>query len=228
MACACPCCCGCCCDGESGSLTKPVDCVAPDDHKGVGTVCDACCIAGSVDTTKQTQAACESAGGTWVANGRCLETPCGCDCNDVDLATALYGIEPYSWDIIRGSSRSRYIIPGDPTSGTALLGSGASTGSFAAGYGRVKGCVRWLCRCVDGSGNVLCSKTIGSVSVDLTTELETYTSYLPEAVAGCYVYTFEFFGWFKPAGTTLGGTIGAEPIWIDSSDAYKVIQTKIS
>ncbi len=77
MACNCKCCCGCCCDGEEGTKTKPSDCAAPLDFKGVGTICDVCCVDGEVSAEIDTEAACDAAGGAWVVNGKCQEAPCG-------------------------------------------------------------------------------------------------------------------------------------------------------
>lgn len=75
MPCDCKCCCGCCCDGENGSQTLQSACEAPKEFKGKGTICDVCCDLGEIREDIDSEEDCP---GTWVANGRCKENPCGC------------------------------------------------------------------------------------------------------------------------------------------------------
>ena len=74
MTCACKCCCGCCCDGETGSQTLETPCTSPKVFHGKGTICDVCCDLGEIRDDIDSEEDCP---GTWVTNGRCLETPCG-------------------------------------------------------------------------------------------------------------------------------------------------------
>jgi hypothetical protein len=96
MTCACKCCCGCCCDGETGSQTLETPCTAPKVFHGKGTICDVCCDLGEIRDDIDSEEDCP---GTWVTNGRCLETPCGggCDCDLSDGNWPPPGDEAYDW-----------------------------------------------------------------------------------------------------------------------------------
>ena len=52
---------------------------------------NACCIEGSCDSTKDTRASCETAGGTWLPGVSCDEAPCqgGCCCRDGNTDTFI-------------------------------------------------------------------------------------------------------------------------------------------
>jgi hypothetical protein len=78
MTCNCKCCCGCCCDGEEGSQTLEAPCTAPKEFKGKGTICDVCCDLGEIREDIESEEDCP---GTWVTNGRCMETPCEPPCS---------------------------------------------------------------------------------------------------------------------------------------------------
>jgi hypothetical protein len=78
MTCACKCCCGCCCDGETGSQTLETPCTSPKVFHGKGTICDVCCDLGEILEDIDSEEDCP---GTWVTNGRCLETPCEPPCS---------------------------------------------------------------------------------------------------------------------------------------------------
>jgi hypothetical protein len=102
MTCNCKCCCGCCCDGSTGSQTLESPCTAPKVFHGKGTICDVCCDLGEIRDDIDSEEDCP---GTWVTNGRCLETPCetpcsgpcdeenpcpeGCECVDGECVAAV-------------------------------------------------------------------------------------------------------------------------------------------
>jgi len=83
----CPCCGGCCCDGETGSQTLETPCEAPKVFHGKGTICDVCCDLGEIREDIDSEEDCP---GTWVTNGRSLESPCGCS-GPCDEATPCVG-----------------------------------------------------------------------------------------------------------------------------------------
>jgi hypothetical protein len=100
-----------------------------------------------------------------------------------------------------------------------LYGSGLSDGPPSAGFKLTQACIRWLCRCVDDQGNVVSSyQPLSTVNnIDLNTLIVE-----PEGSAGCYLYTFEFFGWRKR------GKEGVPPEWISRDDVYNIYVEQIN
>lgn len=79
-------------------------------------------------------------------------------------------------------------------------------------------CLRWVCRCVDEGGNVVCEYTHGGPTINALDLPALVTAAMgPEPAAGCYVYTVEFFGWRARSGG-----------WIGRDDVYTVYRTLIT
>jgi hypothetical protein len=100
-----------------------------------------------------------------------------------------------------------------------IYGSGLNDEPPSEGFKLTRACIRWLCRCVDDQGNVLSSyQPLSTVNnLDLNTLIRE-----PEANAGCYLYTFEFFGWRKR------GTEAFPPEWISRDDVYNIYVEQIN
>lgn len=165
-----------------------------------------------------------------------------CCCNSITLNDLLYGNNEYSWPSIKppGKREPENGVAGNPPPGPAShctdpkqandadtlnaccneTSPGVYEWTCSGGWEIRPACLRWLCRCVDGEGNVRCSQTYGGPTVndaDLT-ELA-LNKFGAEATAGCYVYTFEFFGWRKKH---IAGGAG----WAGRDDLYTAYKTE--
>lgn len=121
---------------------------------------------------------------------------CCCDCcGSLDLNGLLYGDKPYSWRNVKPA--------GQPAPMYGNVGEPPQTPNTDAGIGSckvVQGCLRWVCIEFSATGEVLNSAVYGGPTtnnrdlVDLVLENKGYE------VGGCWLYTFEFFGWACYAG----------------------------
>lgn len=173
-----------------------------------------------------------------VATGQdccCVE----CCCNNITLNDLLYGTKEYSWSSVRPSGlRTPEIgVIGNPpplpsahctdpretndTSTIANCCNEIAPGVFewTCGWKLKPACLRWVCRCVDKDHNVVCHKLYGGPTLnglDLTSLA--LNKFGAETQHGCFVYTFEFFGWRKRRG----------PVWQGRDDVYSVYKTKVT
>lgn len=85
-----------------------------------------------------------------------------------------------------------------------------------------RACLRWVCRCVDGFGNITCESVYGgptTTNKDLSALVTEAMG--PEPTAGCYVYTVQFFGWQR-------SSCGSAAAFTPGDDMYSVYRTQIT
>lgn len=144
----------------------------------------------------------------------CCKQPCCCE--QITLNDLLYGTKEYSWKTIKPTA-----------SKTPQFGNiGAPPEPFPQAPAKKPkrwwtirpACLRWVCRCVNGNGAVVCSKRFGGATInDIDLAALVINALGNEPGAGCYVYTVEFFGWDKDMGE-----------WVSRDDIYNVYRTKVT
>lgn len=181
--------------------------------------------------------------GEYCVSGVCEPVPCCC--SDIALNDLLYGTSEYSWPNVRpaGTRTPDHGAAGSPPTVSAahctdpITANDAQTvprccdepspGVFAwtCGWKLRPACLRWLCRCVDGEGGVICSQAYGGPTEnDISLTDLALEHFGAEAEAGCYVYTVEFFGWHRK-GATNGNR---PPQWVPRDDVYSIYKTQVT
>lgn len=116
---------------------------------------------------------------------------------------------PYSWKNIQPAGK-RW-----PESG--IVGFPPSS---SIGWKIKPACLRWVCRCINSQGQVTGSQLYGGSTVnnislnDLTQRI--LNKFGNETSAGLYIYTIEFFGWYRKSGG-----------WIGRDDIYTIYKRKL-
>lgn len=166
---------------------------------------------------------------------------CGvyCCCNDIDLNVLLYGNAEYSWPTIRpGTNRqptngTEGARPTDPALCTDPnhenddccneIEPGVFEWTCSGRWEIMPACLRWLCRCVDSEGDVVCSQTYGGPTTNNRDLTELFLdAFGAETEPGCYVYTVEFFAWRRKR------TPENKTRWIPRDDLFTPYKTKVT
>lgn len=202
----------------------------------LNSCCGCCCVDYAPDPAILTQAECALAGGIWYPGAPCDPSPCCC-CSAITLNDLLYGDAEYSWPTLKpfASSTPAFGTVGDPPEcpaappgeGWVQVGhhwerdTDAGLEKWACSWHLVPACLRWVCRCYDAEGNIVCETTHGGATINSTNLSAIVDSEYPTESAGCYVYTFEFFGWRERNGT-------AAQMWVGRDDVYSLYRTPVA
>lgn len=204
--------------------------------------CKPCCGCQDCAENQEGKCCCGGATGTCCQPGEyCVSGVCenfACCCTSITLNDLLHGSKEYSWSSVKPAGKREpaygdiglppYATNGhctDPKTANDIATIQACCNEISpgvyewtCGWRLVPACLRWLCRCVDDVGNVLCSDTYGGPTengislTDLALE-----HFGPEDEAGCYVYTVEFFGWRSKSSP-----------WVPRDDVYSIYKTKVT
>lgn len=161
-----------------------------------------------------------------------LRCPC---CSSITQEDLRYGSAPYSWPQLKPSSPKTPMygdIGPQPTSGsTGSPGSPSGPPGYppddCGPWVIREACLRWLCRCVDCYETVLCSEAYGGPTVNNLDLNQLVVDTLGfEDEPGCYVYTFVFYGWYRPGRPNYGYGY-CPPGWISRDDIYTIHKTRL-
>lgn len=116
---------------------------------------------------------------------------------------------PYSWSNVKLNRIKT------PQNGT--IGAPPSPG---LGWKIKPACLRWVCKCINSQGQITESQMYGGPTVNniSLSDLNLYIDRVfgPETSPGVYVYTIEFFGWYRKFGG-----------WIGRDNLYNIYKRKI-